>query len=133
MLILKLYDQCSTVAQLCLTLCNPMDYSTSGFPVHHQLLEFIQTHVHLTLCHPLLLPSIVPRIRVFSNKSVLRIRWPKYWRFHMTRGSHIASIRMSKTGMFPRQRTIWFEGLPVINLFRISGHRKTKLTFSLSH
>ena len=80
----------SSVAQLCLTLCNPMDGSTPGFPVHHQLLELAQTHVywlvmpsnHLILCHPLLLlPSIFPSIRVFSNESVLPIRWPKYWNF----------------------------------------------------
>ena len=65
-----------------------MDYSTPGFPVHHQLPELAQTHVywassnHLILCHPLLLlPSIFPSIRVFSNESVLRIRWPKYWSF----------------------------------------------------
>ena len=68
-----------------MTLCDPMDCSP-GFPVHHQLPEFIQTHVHqvndaihhLILCCPLLLlPSIFPSIRVFSNKSVLHIRRPK--------------------------------------------------------
>ena len=56
-----------------------------GFPVHHQLPEFTQTNVHpsnhLILCHPLLLPSILPSIRVFSNESVLCIRWSKYWSF----------------------------------------------------
>jgi len=53
-----------------------------GFPVHHQLPELSQTHVHFILCCPiLLLPSIVPSIRVFSSESVLRIRWPKYWSF----------------------------------------------------
>ena len=58
-----------------------------GFPVHHQLPVFTQTHVHesmmasnhLILCRPLLLHSIFPRIRVFSSESVLHIRWPKYW------------------------------------------------------
>ena len=82
--------QFSSVAQSCLTLCNPMDYSTPGFPVHHQLPELVQTHIHrvgdacnhLILCHPLLLlPSIFPSIRVFSNESVLCIRQPKYWSF----------------------------------------------------
>ena len=67
-----------------------MDCSTPGFPVHHQLSELVQTHVHRVgdtiqpspLCHPLLLlPSIFPSIRVFSNESVFRIRWPKYWSF----------------------------------------------------
>ena len=78
----------SSVAKSCLTLCDPMDCSTPGLPVHHQLPEFTQTHVqsvmpsnHL-ICRPLLLlPSIFPRIRVFSNESVLRNRWPKYWSF----------------------------------------------------
>ena len=67
-----------------------MDCSTPGFPVRHQLLELIQTHVHqvvmpsnhFTLCRPLLrLPSVFPRIRVFSNESVHHIRWQKYWNF----------------------------------------------------
>ena len=80
----------SSVAQLCLTLHDPMDGSTLGFPVHHQLPERTQTHVHrvsdaIQPSHPLLslllLPSILPSIRVFSNESVLHIRWPKYWSF----------------------------------------------------
>ena len=67
-----------------------MDCSTPGFPVHHQLPELAQTHVHsvvmpsnhLVLCHPfLLLPSIFPSIRGFSNELTFRIRWPKYWGF----------------------------------------------------
>ena len=156
----------SAVAQSCLTLCDPMDCSTSGFPVHHQLLELTQTHVHqvsdaiqpfhpdqsillfqfssvqslshvwlfvtlwtvarqaslsitnsqsllkhmaielvmpsnhLILCHPLLLPpSIFPSIRVFSNESVLRTRWPKYWSFSFSISpsneySELISLRM---------------------------------------
>ena len=63
-----------------------MDCSMPGFPVQHQLSEFVQTHVHwicdAILCCPLfLLPSIFPTIRVFSNESVFHIRWPKYWSF----------------------------------------------------
>ena len=67
-----------------------MNCSTPGFPVHHQLLELAQTHVHQVsdtiqpsypLSPPLLLPSILPSIRVFSSESVLHIRWPKYWSF----------------------------------------------------
>ena len=66
-----------------------MDCSTPGFPVHHQLPELAQTHVHrvsdaihFTLCLPLLLsPTIFPSIRVFSSESVIPIRWPKYWSF----------------------------------------------------
>ena len=82
--------QFSSVTQLCPTLCNPMNCSTPGLPVHHQLLEFTRAHVHelvmpsnhLILCRPLLLPpSIFPSIRVFSNETILRIRWPKHWSF----------------------------------------------------
>ena len=67
-----------------------MDCSSPGFPVHHQLPELLKTMStesampsnHLILCHPLLLlPSIFPSIRVFSNESVLCIRWLKYWHF----------------------------------------------------
>ena len=82
--------QFSSVTQSCLTLCDPMNRSTPGLPVHHQLPEFTQTHVHqsvmpsshLILRHPLfLLPPMPPSIRVFSNESTLRMRWPKYWSF----------------------------------------------------
>ena len=75
---------------MCLTLCNPMDCSTSGFPVYHQLPGSAQTQsiksvmpsTPLILCRPLLLlPSIFPSVRIFSNESVLRIRWLKYWNF----------------------------------------------------
>ena len=67
-----------------------MNCNTPGLPVHHQLPEFTQTHIHqvcdaishLILCRPLLLlPPIPPSIRVFSNESTLPIRWPKYWSF----------------------------------------------------
>ena len=70
--------------------CNPMECSTPGLPVYYQLPEFTHTHViesvmpsnHLLLWRPLLLlPSIFPSIKVFSNESVLRIRRPKYWSF----------------------------------------------------
>ena len=80
----------SSVAQSCLTLCDPMDHSTPGFPVHQQLLEFTQTHVHqvgdaIQPSHPLLSPSLLPpippSIRVFSSESPLRMKWPKYWSF----------------------------------------------------
>ena len=67
-----------------------MNRSTPGLPVHHQLPESAQTHVHrvsdaihhLILCRPLLLlPPIPPSIRAFSNDSTLRMRWPEYWSF----------------------------------------------------
>ena len=79
--------QFSSDAQSCPTLCDPMNHSTPGVPVHHQLPEFTQTHVHrvgdaIQPFHPLLLlPPIPPSIRVFSNESTLHMRWPKYWSF----------------------------------------------------
>ena len=79
-----------SVAQSCPTLFDPMDCSTPGLPVHHQLLESTQTHIHrvsdaIQPSHPLFpllfLPSIFPSIGVFSNELALHIRWPKYWSF----------------------------------------------------
>ena len=67
--------QLSSVAQSYSTLCDPMNHSTPGLPVHHQLPEFTQTHIHRVL------PPIPPSIRVFPNESTLRMRWPKYWSF----------------------------------------------------
>ena len=73
--------------KLCLTLCNPMDCSVPGSSVLHyppgllklMSIELVILSNHLIFCHPLLLlPSIFPSIRVFSNESALRIRWPKY-------------------------------------------------------
>ena len=82
--------QFSSVAQSCPTLCNPMNRSMPGLPVHHQLLEFTQTRVHqvsdaIQPSHPRSSPSppapIPPSIKVFSNESTLCMRWPKYWSF----------------------------------------------------
>ena len=84
----KLSVQFSSVTQSCPTLCNPMDCSMPGFPVHHQLPELAQTHVHLVgdaiqQPHPLSSPSafILFQCQSLSNDSVLCIRWPKYWSF----------------------------------------------------
>ena len=79
--------QSSSVTQSCPTLCDPMDCSMPGFPVHHQLSELAQTHVQVSDAilpsHPLspllLLPSVFPSIRVFSIESTVHIKWPKYW------------------------------------------------------
>ena len=82
--------QFSSVTQSCPTLCEPMDRSTPGLPVHHQFPEFTQTQVHrvsdaIRPSHPLSPPfppaPIPPSIRVFSNESTLRMRWPKCWSF----------------------------------------------------
>ena len=83
-------SQFSSVSQSCPTLCNPKDCSTPGFPVHQQIPICSDSYpsswwchpTHLILCCPLLLlPSIFPSIRVFSNESVFHIRWPKYCSF----------------------------------------------------
>ena len=82
--------QFSSVAQSCPTLCNPMKCSMPGLPVHHQLLEFTQTHVHrvndaIQPSHPLLSPSPPApnpsQHQVFCNGSTLPMRWPEYWSF----------------------------------------------------
>ena len=98
--------QSSSVAQSCPTVFDPMGCSTPGFPVHHQLLDPAQTHVHrvgdaiqpLILCCPILLPSIFPSIRVFSSQSDLHIRWPKFWSFSFSispsKYSELISFRM---------------------------------------
>ena len=87
---MKESDQIRSVAQSCPTLCDPMNCSSPGLLVHHQIPEFTQTYVHWVgdaiqpshpLSSPLLLPPIPPSIRVFYNDSALRMRWPKYWSF----------------------------------------------------
>ena len=92
-LITKVGHSLSSVAQSCPTLCDPMNRSTPGLPVHHQLPEYTQTHVHrvgdaIQPSHPLLSPSppapVPPSIRVFSNESALHMRWPKYWSFSLS-------------------------------------------------
>ena len=105
----------------CPTLCDPMDCSSPGFPVLHHLPEFAQIHVHrvhdaiqyLILCCPLLLlPSIFPGIRVFSNESALRIRWPKYWRFRLS-----ISPSNEYSGLIS-SRINWFDILAVQGIFK---------------
>ena len=80
----------SSVAQSCPTLCNPMNHSTprslsitnSRSSLKLTSTESVMPSSHLILCHPLfLLPPIPPSIRVFSNESTLRMRWPNYWSF----------------------------------------------------
>ena len=81
--------QFSSVAQSCPTLCDSMNHSTPGLAICHQFpestkpisIESVMPSNHLILCRPLLLPSILPSIRVFSNESALHIRWPNYWSF----------------------------------------------------
>ena len=110
----------SSVAQSCLTLCNPMNCSTPGLPVHHQLPESTQTHCielvmpsnHLILCHPVfLLSPILPSIRVLSNESTLCMRWPKYWSFSFSispsnEHSGLISFRMDWLDLLAIQGTL---------------------------
>ena len=112
--------QFSSVTQSCPTLFDPMNRSTPGLPVHHQLPEFTQTHVprvsvpssHLILCHPLLLlPPVLPSIRVFSNESTLPMRWPKYWNFSFSispSNEHpgLISFRVDLLDLLAVQRTL---------------------------
>ena len=109
-----------SVAQSCPTLCNPMNHSMPGLPVHHQLpsppkpmsIESMMPSNHLILCHPLLLPpSIFPSIRVFSNESALHIRWPKYSSFSFSISpsneySGLISLRMDWLDLLAVQGTL---------------------------
>ena len=111
-------NQFSSVQSL--SLCHPMDCSTLGFPVHHKLLDFAQIHVHhigmpsnhLILCLPLLLlPSIFPSIRAFSNELVLHIRWPTYWSFSFSinpsnEHSELISFRIDRLDLPAVQGTL---------------------------
>ena len=120
--------QFSSVTQLCLTLCDPMNRRTPGLPVHHQLPEFTQLMCiesvipssHLIFCHPLLLPPIPPSIRVYSNESTLRMRWPKYWSF---------SFSISPSKEIPGLRMDWLDLLAVQGTLK-SPLRSGGLVFS---
>ena len=115
-----MYFQFSSVTQSCLTVCNPMDCSMPGLPVHCQLPEFTQTHVHwvgdaIQPSHPLSSPSPpAPKpshIRVFSNESVFHIRWPKYWSFSFSISpsneySGLVSFRMDWLDLLAVQGTL---------------------------
>ena len=112
--------QFSSVAQLCLTLCDPIDSSMPGFPVLYQsqgLLKFMSIESVmpsncLILCHPLLhLPSTFPSITVLSNESVLHIRWLKYWGFSFSiipsnEYSGLISFRMDWLDLLAVQGTL---------------------------
>ena len=125
--------QFSLVAQLCPTLWNPINCTMPGLAVHHQLLESTQTHVHwvgdasnhLILCRPLLLlPSVLPSIRVFSKMSVLCIRWPKYWSF---------SFSISPSNEYSGLISFWFDLLAVQGTIKnLLQHHSSKAS-SLQH
>ena len=109
--------QFTSVAQSCPTLCDPMDYSTPGLPVHHQLPEFTQTQVHsvhdaIQPSHPLSSPS-PPALNLSQNQSVLWIRWPKYWSF-----SFSISPSNEYSGLIS-VRIVWFDLLESKGLSRV--------------
>ena len=112
---------CYSVTQSFPTLCDPMDYSTPGFSVLHNPLEFAQTHVHwisdiIQPAHTLSSPSppalnLFPSVRVFSNESALRMRWPKYWSFSFSispsnEHSGVISFRMDWLDLLADQGTL---------------------------
>ena len=107
-------DQIRSVSQLCPTLYDSMNRSTPGLPVHQQLPEFIQTHIHRVsdAIQPLLfLPPIPPRIRVFSYESNLCMRYPKYWSFSLsiipsTEIPGLISFRMDRLDLLAVQGTL---------------------------
>ena len=117
---------CCSVAQSCPTLCATMECSTPGLPVHHQLLQFAQTHVHLVEdaiqpSHPLSPPPLalnLSRIRVFSNESTLHIRWPKYWSFSLS--SEYSGLISFRTG--------WFDHLAVQGTLMCLKHHSSKVS-----
>ena len=114
-------SQFGSVTQLCLTLCDPMDCSTPGFPVHHQFPELTQTHVHqvsdaIHLSHPLSSPS-PPGFNLSQHQGLLNepvfihIRWPKYWSFSFTispcnKYSGWTSFRMDWLDLLAAQGTL---------------------------
>ena len=112
--------QFNSVTQSCPTLCHPMNCSTPGLPVHHQLPEFTQTHVHqvgdtIQPSHSLLSPSppafSLSQHQVFSNESALPIRWPKYWSFCFSTSpskvySGLISFRIDWFDLLAVQRTL---------------------------
>ena len=122
LLISPISVQFSSVTQSCLTLCDPMNCSTPGLPVRHQLMsspklmctESVMPSSHLILCHPLLLlPLIPPSIRVFSNESNLCMRWPKYWSF---------SLSISPSNEHPGLISFWMDWL---DLLAVQGTHKS--------
>ena len=123
--------QFSSVTQSCLAVCHHMKWSMPGLPVHHQLLELVQPHVHLIgdaikPSHPLSSPSPpafnLSSIRVFNNESALCIRWPKYWRFSISPCNEYSG--------FISFRIYWFSLLAVQGTLKsLLQHHSLKASF----
>ena len=112
---------CCSVTQWCPTLCDTMDCSMPGLPVPHHLLKFAQVNVHcvvipsssIILWHPLLLLcSVFPSIRDFSNVSAVHIGWPKYWSFSFSVSP------LSEYSVLVSLKIDWFDLLAVQRTFR---------------
>ena len=126
--------QFSPVAQSCPTLYDPMNHSMPGLSVHHQLPKITQTHAHrigdaIQPSHPLSSPShlapIPPSIRVFSNESTLRMRWPNYWNF-----SYSISPSNEHPGLISF-RMDWLDLLAVQGTLKsLLQHHSSKINFS---
>ena len=115
-----IFKSVSSVSQACLTLCNPMVFTyqasltitNSRSLLKLTSIESVMPSNHLILCHPLLLlPSIFPSIRVFSNESVLCIRWPKHWSFNFSislsnESSELISFRIDWFDLLAVQGTL---------------------------
>ena len=151
--------QFSSVAQSCPTLCDLMNRSMPGLPVHHQLPEFTQTHVHRVgdaiqpslLCHPLLpLPPIPPSITVFSNESTLCMRWPKFWSFSLSISPSseipgLVSFRMDWLDLLAVQGTlkgllhtlkkffIWDQGAGKVEILFLHANKMLNFQVIFSH
>ena len=128
---LKTVVRFSSVTQSCPTLYNLMDCNTPGFPVHHQLLELTQTHVHwvsdaIQPSHPLLSPCPpvfnLSQYLGLSNESVLHIRWPKYWCF-----SFGISPSNEYSGLISF-KIDWFDLLAVQGALKNLQHHSSKVT-----
>ena len=127
--------QFSSVAQSCPTLCDPMNRSTPGLPVHHQVQESTQTHVHcvsdaIQASHPLSSPS-PPALNLSQHQGLLKesplqIRWPKYWSF---------SFHISPSNEHPGRisfRMDWLELLAVQGTFKcLLQHHSSKASILL--
>ena len=106
---------CVLVTQSCPTLCDPMNCSMPGLPVHHQLPEFTETHVHrvsdaIQPSHPLSSPS-PPAFNLSQHESALHIRWPEYWSFSFSISpsneySGLISYRIDELDLFAVQGTL---------------------------
>ena len=114
----SLSPSCCSVTKSCPTLCDPMNCSTSGFPVLLHLLELAQTHVHFLMmpsnhlilgCLLFLLPADFPSIMFFSSELALHIKWPKYWSFSINPPSEysgLISFRIQWFDLLAVQRTL---------------------------